>query len=129
QSDSDGGTRRSARMPAQAYVERVRDRPNPDQGASTQHSRTSRTRTVIARRMQRVSSRGLLQIWRRAFPGYILATEQMEQATLAAARRAAPKHVLETRDIYVYGGVNSPAPVSRRPPLLSASSARPSERS
>ncbi|MDP8980987.1 MAG: NAD(P)H-binding protein [Acidobacteriota bacterium] len=41
----------------------------------------------------------VLPVLRWVFPAYVLATDEMGRAMLAAAKRGAPKHVLETRDI------------------------------
>ena len=44
-------------------------------------------------------ARPLFPILRRAFPSQVLATDEIGQAMLIVARRGAPKHVLEPRDI------------------------------
>jgi hypothetical protein len=36
---------------------------------------------------------------RRAFPNYVLTTEEIGQAMLIVTRRGYPKHILEIRDI------------------------------
>ena len=41
----------------------------------------------------------LLPLLRRAFPGLITTTEQLDQAMLIAAKQGAPKRILESRDI------------------------------
>jgi uncharacterized protein YbjT (DUF2867 family) len=41
----------------------------------------------------------ILPLLRRAFPGYILTTEQLGKAMLAVARNGAPKQILESKDI------------------------------
>jgi uncharacterized protein YbjT (DUF2867 family) len=43
--------------------------------------------------------RPLMPIIRRLFRGYVLTTEEIGKAMLLVARRGAPKHVLESRDI------------------------------
>jgi uncharacterized protein YbjT (DUF2867 family) len=44
-------------------------------------------------------ARPLLSLLRRAFPNYVLTTEEIGQAMLIVTRRGYPKHVLEIRDI------------------------------
>lgn len=44
-------------------------------------------------------ARPLFPILRRAFPSQVLATDEIGQAMLITARRGAPKHVLEPKDI------------------------------
>ena len=56
-------------------------------------SRTSSYRIFYA------ITRPLFPILRRAFPSQVLATDEIGQAMLIVARRGAPKHVLEPRDI------------------------------
>lgn len=46
----------------------------------------------------------LLPLLRLAFPNYVLTTEQVGRAMLMAARRGAPKRILETKDIRVAAG-------------------------
>ena len=56
-------------------------------------SRTSSYRIFYA------ITRQLFPILRRAFPSQVLATDEIGQAMLIVARRGAPKHVLEPKDI------------------------------
>ena len=44
-------------------------------------------------------ARPLLSLLRRAFPNYVLTTEEIGQAMLIVTRRGYPKHILEIRDI------------------------------
>jgi uncharacterized protein YbjT (DUF2867 family) len=44
-------------------------------------------------------ARPLLSLLRRAFPDYVLTTEEIGQAMLIVTRRGYPKHILEVRDI------------------------------
>ena len=44
-------------------------------------------------------ARPLLSLLRRAFPDYVLTTEEIGQAMLIVTRRGYPKHILEIRDI------------------------------
>jgi len=48
----------------------------------------------------------LLPLLRRLLPGLILTTEQIGRAMLTAARRGAPKRVLESRDISALASIN-----------------------
>jgi uncharacterized protein YbjT (DUF2867 family) len=50
-------------------------------------------------RMLYALTRPLFPLLRRAFPSYVLATDEIGEAMLIVARRGAPKHVLETGDI------------------------------
>jgi uncharacterized protein YbjT (DUF2867 family) len=51
--------------------------------------------------------RPLLPLARRLFPNYVLSTEQIGHAMLAAARHGAPKRVLEARDICALACTNA----------------------
>jgi uncharacterized protein YbjT (DUF2867 family) len=44
-------------------------------------------------------ARPLLSLLRRAFPDYVVTTEEIGQAMLIVTRRGYPKHILEIRDI------------------------------
>jgi hypothetical protein len=45
-------------------------------------------------------TRPLLSVLRRAFPDYILTTEQIGRAMLAVARHRTSKRILDSKDIY-----------------------------
>jgi hypothetical protein len=46
--------------------------------------------------------RPLLPVLRRLFPGYFLTTEELAKAMILAAKRGAPKKVMESSDIVAY---------------------------
>jgi hypothetical protein len=60
------------------------------------HGVTSKTPSY---RLMYALSKPLLPLLRRVLPDYILTTEQIGRAMLAAARYGAPKPVLESKDI------------------------------
>jgi hypothetical protein len=61
-----------------------------------------RSRTAVYRVFY-VLTKPLLPVFRRAFPGSILTTEQIGRAMLVVARNGAPKRILESKDIYALG--------------------------
>jgi len=58
----------------------------------------ARSKTTLVRVFYRLS-KPLLPLLRLAFPDYVLSTQQIGQAMLAAARRGYPKKILESKDI------------------------------
>ena len=58
----------------------------------------ARSKTIVYRLFY-VLSKPLLRVLRAAFPNFILTTEQIGRAMLNAARRGAPKKILESADI------------------------------